>query len=141
MAHCGTAIYARLLATAGVTALVGAAGNARIYPVKLPQNPTFPAVTYAQTSQERQSTFTGPTGLPGDLYAFDCWGGYDAAGYTPARNLADAVRAAFDGVESWSAGGVTVQASWVEGGMRDIWEPDTNVHRVVLDVRLYWNEA
>lgn len=128
----GEALYTRLLGTPGVATLIG---SARVYPGKLPQNPTFPAVSYVHSSDLRQSTFTGPTALPGALYAVDCWG----STYTDARTLAKAVRLALDGVEGWTAGGTTVQVSIVES-QQDIYEADVNVHRVSMDVRLFWNE-
>ncbi len=129
------ALYARLAANVAVAALV----STRIYPGRLPQNPTFPAITYSNDGEERQSTFGGAGALPGTLYSIDCWGGPT---YASALGLAKAVRLALDGAENWTGGSgpaITVQASILEG-QRDIYEDDVNIFRKRLDVRLWWQE-
>lgn len=130
------ALRARLLAVAGVSALVGT----RVYPVILPQNPTFPAITYQRIGGRRESSFAGPIGLAGPLYRLDCWGGAAGTGYAAAKGLANAVRLALDG---WKGvvSGITVQACFLDGEPEDIFEDEVGVHRVAMEVRMWWNEA
>lgn len=137
----GEALASRLLNATGTTpasTAVATLVGARVYSSKLPQGVQFPAISYSLSSEQRQSTFGGPTALPGQLYTIDCWGGET---YTAARTLAKAVRLALDGIKDWSSTGtVTIQVSIVEQ-QHDIYEDDVNVHRVSMDVRLWPNEA
>lgn len=51
----------RLTNFAGVTALVGAAPNDRIYPLAMPQVPVYPAITYKQVDSNRlMGTYDDP---------------------------------------------------------------------------------
>ena len=128
------AVRTRLLAVSGVSSLV----SARVYPAPLPQQAAtgtwLPAISYSVLSERRQSTFGGPTALPGVLFGIDCW----AADYDGARALAKQVRLALD---DWSgtSQSETIQACWIEG-QQDIYEAEVNVHRVAMEARVYWNE-
>jgi hypothetical protein len=77
------AIYSYLSNETGITSLVGS----RIYPVKLPQNTDYPAITYFRVS--------GPEHHEKDMayprFQFSCW----AAEYGTAKGLAAEVKAAF----------------------------------------------
>lgn len=134
------ALRTRLLAVAGVAALVVTSGNQdphknRVYPVILPQGPVFPAITYQLVGERRLSSFTGPIGLPGSLYRVDCWG----ATYTEASALADQVRLALDGWQDL-AGAKRVQASTLQS-QESIWEEETRTHRIAHTYRIWWDET
>lgn len=45
----------------------------RIYPVKLPQNPTFPALTFSRVSGVRHPSLKGRASLASPRYQFDIW--------------------------------------------------------------------
>ena len=125
------ALFSRLTAVAGVTALV----SQRVYPVQLPQNPTLPAVTYEVLSERRLNTFRGPLGLPGTLMRVCSWG----LTYAAAKDLARQVRLALDGWQGTSSG-ETVQASILER-QQDLYEDEVQVHRVAAEYRFWWNES
>ena len=83
-------IVTRLKAVAGVTALVGSGTSARIYPVRLPQNVTYPAISYFRVSATRESAMGNDVGNVSARFQIDCWG----STYTSARQVCEAVRAA-----------------------------------------------
>ena len=84
-----TDIRTFLLADGTISGLVGT----RIFPLKLPQAPTFPAITYQMISGGRSHTYGGAVGLASPRFQFDCWG----ATYLQAEALAEALRIRLDG--------------------------------------------
>ena len=83
------ALWARLQAVAGVTALV----SARVYPLLLRQNPTYPAVTYEKVSGPRIENLQGLSGLAHPRFQFSCFGD----DYEEADSVAEQVRLALEG--------------------------------------------
>jgi hypothetical protein len=99
------ALFSRLSGYAGLTALVGA----RIYPRLLPQNPTYPAVTYDRISAERQSAMGSDSGLVSGRWQVSSWG----KTYTDARDIAEQVRKALQRYRGTSSGTV-IQDIFIE---------------------------
>jgi hypothetical protein len=66
---------------------------ARIYPMVVPRNASYPAITYQQTAGDREHTMAGPIGMVDSRFVINCW----ATTYNGARALSDAVRIALDG--------------------------------------------
>ena len=64
------AMDTRLKAVAGLTALVGQ----RIYPILLPHNATFPAVTHQQISGPRVTRLNSDPGVVEGRWQVDSWG-------------------------------------------------------------------
>lgn len=126
------ALVAELKAHAGLAALIGT----RIYPLKLPQSATFPAVTYQRISGPRVSCMGGDS-LAHPRFQFDCW----ATGYLDALDVAAQVRAALQrtsgtiGSGSNTASGVAIYLI----NEIDDYEPDTEYYRVTLDF-IVWHE-
>lgn len=118
------AIYARLAAVAGVTALVGT----RIYPVLAPQNPTFPHLVYQRISAERIGNLGADTDMVESRVQVSCF----ADSYSGTKELADAVRLALQRADG-TFGGVTVDDMWIESD-QDIYDPQTRDHFVAIDV-------
>ena len=86
----GSALRQRLLDVTGVTDLVGI----RIYPMKLPQEPTFPAIVYQRISGDHEHAHgTRASGLAMPRYQFDAY----ADTYTGADNLGEQIRLALQG--------------------------------------------
>lgn len=63
------ALRAFLLADATIATAVGT----RIYPQKLPQNVTYPAITILRVSAPRANVLHGPASLARPRYQIDCW--------------------------------------------------------------------
>ena len=89
-------LYARLAATAGVTALFGAAP--RIYPAKVPQGAALPHGRFVRVATERPKTFTASPGLSSAEFQVDIWATTSAG----AKAGADAVRQALSFIFSFS---------------------------------------
>jgi hypothetical protein len=83
-------LVAHLKAAPAVAALVGE----RIYHERLPQKPTYPAITYARTSTDRYMTLQGPANISQVRIGLDCW----ASTAAELDALSTAVRAAVAGV-------------------------------------------
>jgi Protein of unknown function (DUF3168) len=103
----GNYIYAKLTATAGVTALV----STRIYPVIMPQEAVFPAIIYSvsnkpldKNSKDRSAAHDVAT------VVFNFWADikYGQDAYTSLDAIDVAVRAAIDFVTA-TAGSVTCE--------------------------------
>jgi len=117
-------IYYILKSDTDVAALVGT----RIYPMKLPQRWTLPAITYQKISGDRAPSYAGASGRTRPRFQVDCWDD----NYLDVKDLADKVRKCLDGhkgdinTES-NVGGIHLE------GDRDIWEDNIDVFRVTMD--------
>lgn len=84
-------LKAFLAADSGVQAIV----SGRLYPRVLPQNVTYPAISYDQVSGVRVRDLLGPSGKVRRRITVNSW----ASTNIGAWNLADAVRQALDGFD------------------------------------------
>lgn len=116
-------LYSRLAAYSGISALVGT----RIYPKLLPQTPTLPALTYQRVSN---TATNGSTVLRESRWQVTCWAATD----TGARALATQVKTA---LEEHSDVSVTpgIKYSRIVNEIDD-YEPETELHGVILDAML-----
>lgn len=117
---------AHLAADSGVSALAGA----RIYPLRLPDGPTYPAITYERVSATRDFVLAGPGGRVNPRLRVHCW----AETYAEAVALADAVRQAVNGHTGAMDGERVDHAELLSDN--DLYEPDTRKYRRVLDFTL-----
>lgn len=125
-----------LSGVAGVAALVGA----RIYPVALPQEGPYPAVTYERTGGEVIHAMGQDPGLSSAAMQLTCWG----ATYSSAKASAAAVRAALQNQLNVTWGGesgVVVQAAFVEGEKDDGYEPEARLYAVSVACLVWYKEA
>lgn len=99
----------------------------RIYPVKLPQNVTFEAITYSRIGGPRDVGLSGPSGSGRARLRFDCW----ATGYRESKVLLAAVRNALDGV----SGAVAAM------GEVDFYDDDAEVYRATIDYYFHHTES
>lgn len=125
------ALRTRLIATANVQSIV----SSRIYPVKMPDNPTFPAISMQMVSALHEESLSGSSGLVGALLQLDCW----AASINTAHDLAEKVRLALEGfrgtVASHDIQGIT---DWQT---IDSFDDDTAIYRVSCLSRVWHIEA
>jgi hypothetical protein len=120
-----------LLADATLTTLVGT----RMYPLKLPQAPTMPAIIYTWISGARVHSTDGPSGLSNPRVQFDCW----AQTYLEAEALLEALRKRLDGFQG-TAGSSWIQAVFFETE-RDGYDDDTELYRRSADFFVWYEEA
>ena len=124
----GRLVKDRLTGYAGISALV----STRVYPGRLPQRPTYPAISYKRISNAGAN---GSTALRESRWQFDCW---DMT-YGGAHELAVQVKTAF---EEFSDVGETpgIKQSYVVNEIDDDdWEAgkdDEELHRTIVEVML-----
>ncbi len=131
-------LYAYLSGVSALTALVGK----RIYPVVLPPNVVYPAVTYQRISGPRIHTMGNDPGLAYPRIQVSCW--YrdisdPQKGYGQVKAVAEQVRLALQNQKSTTWGSVTIQAVLFDGD-NDLYDPDTQVHQVALDFIIWCTE-
>lgn len=117
----GIKLYSALAADAGVSALV----SDRIYPVLLPQTPTYPAISTQLISNSPQQ---GSTTVREARYQVNCW----AVTYPAAKSLATAVKAALEEYTA-TATAPRIKMSLVVNE-RDDYDSETGVYRVIVEV-------
>lgn len=127
-----TGLQSHLSADANVSALV----SSRIYPLRLPQSFTLPALTYQRVSTERKPTLSGPNERVVGRFQINCF----AVSYSAARTLANKVRISLNGYKGTLGGEVNVGGISIQGE----WEDDdqqTDVYRVMLDFSVPYTES
>ena len=131
MADLETVLQTRLSTYAGLTALVGT----RVYPIKLPQEPAMPSVTYQRIDGPRESGMTQEHGMAHPRIQVDSW----ASTYGGAKAVAEQVRTA---LERWSNSGTTPEIldSFIEGDT-DLYESEVELYRVSMDFLIWYRET
>lgn len=120
-----------LTAHAGLSALIGD----RLYPMRLPEGVTFPAMTYQRISTPRMRSHSGPSGLASPRFQYDCW---DVT-YAGAGAVARELRLALDGYRG-GMGQIETFANFLEDE-RDDFDPATDQFRVIVDAIVWHREA
>lgn len=129
------ALRTRLLEDPAVCVLVGSDRKARVYPIVLPQDSTFPALTYQLISAPRELTHDGPSGVAWNRIQIDCW----ASTYLEAKQLATTVRRWLNGWRG-RVGDEDVQLMQ-NLNSRDLYEPETRLYRVSQDWGVWADEV
>jgi hypothetical protein len=117
-------LVAALEADTALRALVGR----RIYPLRLPQKPTLPAVVYRRIDTPTDYSHDGP-GPSQPRFQFDCWAETLAAGIA----VAAALRTALATLNSVGTRNVMISDEL------DLSEPDTGYYRREVDA-LIWHQ-
>lgn len=115
-------------------ATVGGIAGDRIYPLKLPQNVTLPAITYSRVSGERGKQLAGLTGYARPTFQFDLW----AQSYNSCKLLAKAVRESLDGFQG-TMDSETVYRVQILNEIDDF-EEDLIVYRTIQDYEVFHQE-
>lgn len=132
-------LAAFLVANAGVNALI----SGRVYPNKLPQDVTLPAITYQRIDSPRIHAHdsSGATGTARPRMQIDCWAG-GSEPYKSAKAISDAVRAALDGYRGTfgTVNPVTVQSALIQN---ERWndQADAGVGRMTCDYIIWHLEG
>lgn len=122
------AIWTLLQADANVTALI----STRLYPVQMPQNPTYPNVVYSMVSDRGLDWLASDGGMQWSRYQFDCY----ARTYTQAKRLARTLRVALNHYSS-TVGTIDIcQAKFLSE--LDDFEPVAEIYRVAVDFRIQY---
>lgn len=129
-------IFYTLLATNStlVTLLGGAGDTLRIYPKRLPLDPSLPAITYDLIDQERKQSHSGYSGLNQARIQVTIWG----EGYDSTQAILDQVLT-FIGYKS------ILGATRIDGILatpeRENYDTDTQVDQRMIDLMIWYGEA
>lgn len=126
-------IYRALRAFLLADATIAAAVDTRIYPQKLPQGVTYPAITILRVSGIRANVLKGKASLARPRYQIDCWMWEKSSttAYTDAQTLGGAVLARLEGYSGVMTDPATSPPAAYQTGVtfddeRDLFDPDIN---------------
>lgn len=123
-------VYYQLANTNAVTTLVAD----RIYPDIAPTKTLLPYVTFQRISTPRIRDLKGLSGLAYPRFQIDAW----ATSRLSAKEVIDAVRAAFDG-QSGNTSGIAVKAVSIQDEAADI-DAESGLYRARADFYIWHNE-
>lgn len=127
----GEALYSFLSADDNVIALV----EDRIYPAQNAEIGQLPCIVYQQISGPRAHSLQGASACAHPRMQLNCF----AATYLEAKQLADAVRKAIDGYKGiWLT--LDIYGVILLNEL-DVYEDDPQIHRVILDFKIWHYEA
>lgn len=106
----------------------------RLYPLHLPQKPTYPAATYQVITANSLPTSNGLSAPKEWRVQIDAWG----ESYSQADTLAREIRAALDGYRG-AAGSAFIQVSMLVNWM-EMYEDGLDVYRVSQDYEITYTE-
>ncbi len=124
-----SALFTYLQTQAGLTNLVGI----RMYPVRLPQKPTLPALVIEKIAKPRVYSQSGDSNLANPTYQFDCW----AKTHEDAVALQAELDLALSGFKG-TMETTEVGAAFILNVIDDF-EPDTALYRQIVDVE-FWHK-
>lgn len=107
----------------------------KVYPSRLPQDVTLPAVMYRRISGQRIRSIDGATGLAKPRFELNAY----AESYVEAKNLANEMRTLFDGFRGVIGAGTLVE-NIVFDNDQDTFDDDTGLERVIIDVGVWHQE-
>lgn len=131
MADIEDAIYTTLSTHAGLSALV----STRIYRVKLPQNPTLPAVTFTRISKVPEHAMGSDPTTKHSRWQFSCWATTQSGTVAVAKQVEAAMSRKRATVES-----VVIQDVLLENTGPDLYEDDTKSHQLPVDLMIHYEE-
>ncbi len=108
------------------------AGN-RVYPMSLPQEPTFPAMVFFVVDNPAEHTHTSVVDLRNARCQVDCYG----SSYLTAKQLAKELTALLTNYAG-PMGPAMVSFTELQDFGRDAWDPDTGRFWVSVDVVLQY---
>lgn len=120
----GSLVRTALTGNSGVSTLVGS----RVYPLLLPQEPTYPAISYQRISNTGQD---GSSDRKESRWQFDCWG----TTYAASVSLSAAVKTA---LEEYHDADQTPGIAWSRVvNELDDYDDEVDVFRIIVDVILH----
>ena len=135
MAHLDEAILALLLANSAITDIVGQ----RIYPIRAPDNPTLPMLTYQRVSNikehcvsKEKATFTET------LFQIDCWVKQETK-ISGLRTLATAIRDVLNDYRGVTSG-IDIQAILSDNEFDQPWDDALKIFGVTQRYRIFHRE-
>ncbi len=130
-------LYTHLTSDADIASIIGNGDSPetyRMYPLRLSQGASLPAITYQRVSGPREYDLAGPTGRARPRMQVDCW----ATSYSAVKDLASKVIKVLNGLNG-NMGGEQVHGVTLEGE-RDGFEDETEYRRVILEFIIPFKE-
>ena len=125
-------LYTYLAAQSGITNIV----STRIYPIILPQKPTYPAISYSDDDNNYTESFAGQTDHVQSIFQLNGW----AKTYAGATTLGAAISTALKNA-SGSFGGITIQRCTVISGPITVYEDSIEAYRQTYIFSIWHNEG
>lgn len=125
-------LYTYLIAQSVITNIV----STRIYPMILPQKPTYPAITYSDDDSNYTESFDGQTDHVQSTFQLDAW----AKTYAGATTLGAAISTALKNT-SGAFGGITIQRCTVLSGPIMAYEDSVEAYRQTYIFSIWHNEG
>lgn len=137
MATIEEAVNTLLLATATITAIVGSGTAARIYPLRIPQDATRPALAYQKISSPKQMSHGGSSNLARSRFQFTC----QCETYTSVKTLTAALRNALIGYRG-TVSGVRIDGILIDDDIDNDIELQANevLPYVTIDAAIWHSE-
>ena len=127
-----TNVYNYLKAEAAIIAVTGQ----RIYPIILPEKPTFEAITFRPTDHDIDNIYGGTSGFVRSDYFLDAWGDT----HSEADALAKIIRDAMKNLTG-SFGGITVDEIFITMGPLTTFEDSVKAYRVTQMFSIWHGEG
>ena len=125
-------LYTYMAAQSAITDIV----STRIYPIILPQEPTYPAISYSDDDVNYTESFDGQTDHAQSIYQINAW----AKTYAGAYTLGDVLRSSLKNT-SGSFGGITIQRCSIISGPVTVYEDSVEAYRQTYIFSIWHNEA
>ena len=130
------ALYHRLTNYSNLTTLT----STRIYPIKMPQEVSYPAVTFQVISGLPRGHLMGSDdSLAAPRVQVSAWG----ETLSDAVDVADQIKAALQDFSGTMGGvsGVTVQRIFIESEQIPVIDPEVDIYQVAQDFIIWWEES
>jgi hypothetical protein len=122
------AILARATAHAGLNALIAG----RLYTLRMPQNPTYPAVVVTRIAETYEHASGADETTRRALFQFSCWD----TEYEDAKDVVDQVVSAFSRY-SGTLDSTVIEQVFMEN-QQDFYDDEAEKHHVAIDATVWY---
>lgn len=131
------AFYTLLMGDTDIINIIGSGENARLYPIFLPQNITFPALHFSRVNTDRIYSMSGPSCLASALFQIESYSNKTAE---EVKNLSEVVRKVLEGFRG-VVGNMNILAIFLESDTSlNSFTEQTNIFRYTQDFEIHYTE-
>lgn len=124
-------LYSALVGNSSINSIV----SGRVYAMRLPQDPTFPAITYQRISNARGRALSAlANNYSRASIQVDSW----ASSYSEIKQLSEAVRGLLEDYVGTMGAHTVKSARYL--GERDDFDPELSNYRVIQEFELWHND-